>query len=94
MSRGSLGQAEGQNAKKQNGDEMMNDVVTNTVVKNAARSCTLDKIAPLKQRAARLPAAFTRSYFNFALKTPNYTLGRGMIRVGHPQMVEEDNTQK
>ena len=36
--RGSLGHAEGQNAKKQNGDEMMNDVVTNTVVKNAARS--------------------------------------------------------
>ena len=52
--RGSLGYAEGQNAKKQNGDEMMNDVVTNTVVKNAARSCTLDKIAPLKQRACCL----------------------------------------
>ena len=69
--RRSLGHAEGQNAK-QNGDEMMNDVVTNTVVKNAAHAHSI-----------KLPRSNSepRSYFNFALKTPNYTMGQGRIHV-------------
>ena len=80
--RRSLGHAaEGQNAK-QNGDEMMNDVVTNTVVvKNAAHAHSI------KLPRSNSESAFARSYFNFALKTPNYTLGRGQIHIGHPQMV-------
>ena len=82
MSGRSLGRAEGQNAK-QNGDELMNDVVTNTVVKNGAHAHSIKL-----PRSNSEPAAFTRSYFNFALKIPNYTLDRGKSRIGHPQREE------